>query len=158
MGIIAAIASLGVFVIWRPIRERRRRGLSDAKRAAQDDLLALSDRLTDRQADVSIQGNQGAAEEQSAALAAYERGAAALDAATRGKDMGAVSRAIAEGQYHLAYADACAATRTAAVVFLRPAARHVGTRCLLDTFQRPARTHRTGLLRVRVHGRPGHRA
>jgi hypothetical protein len=108
LGIIAVIGSLGVFVIWRPIRERRRRELSDAKRAAQDDLLALSDRLTDRQADVSIQGDQGAAEEQSAALAAYERGTAALDAATRGKDMVAVSRAIAEGQYHLACADACA--------------------------------------------------
>jgi hypothetical protein len=45
------------------------------------------------------------AEEQRSALAAYERGTAALDAATRVKDMGAVSRAIAEGQYHLACAD-----------------------------------------------------
>jgi hypothetical protein len=108
LGIIAVIAPLGFFVIWRPIRKRRQRELGDAKVAAQDDLLALSDRLTDRHADVSIQNNRDAAEEQSAALAAYERGTAALDAATRVKDMGAVSRAIAEGQYHLACADALA--------------------------------------------------
>ncbi len=109
LGIIAVMAPLGFFVIWRPIRKRRQRELGDAKVAAQDDLLALSDRLTDRHADVSIQNNRDAAEEQSAALAAYERGTAALDAATRVKDMGAVSRAIAEGQYHVACADARAA-------------------------------------------------
>ena len=109
LGIIAVIAPLGFFVIWRPIRKRRQHELRDAKVAAQDDLLALSDRLTDRHADVSIRDNRDATEEQSAALAAYERGTAALDAATRVKDMGAVSRAIAEGQYHLACADALAA-------------------------------------------------
>jgi hypothetical protein len=109
LGIIAVIASLGFFVIWRPVRKRRERELRDAKAAAQDDLIALSDRLTDRDADVSIQDNRDAAEEQRSALAAYERGTAALDAATRVKDMGAVSRAIAEGQYHLACADARAA-------------------------------------------------
>jgi hypothetical protein len=113
LGIIAVIASLGFFVIGRPIRKRRERELSDAKAAAQDDLLALSDRLTDRDADVSVsnQDNRDAAEEQRSALAAYERGTTALDAATRVKDMGAVSRAIAEGQYHLACADACAGGR-----------------------------------------------
>ena len=111
LGVIALIASLGFFVIWRPVRERRERELREAKVAAQDDLLALSERLTDRQADVSIsnQDNRDATEEQSAALAAYERGTSALDAATRVKDMGAVSRAIAKGQYHLACADARAA-------------------------------------------------
>jgi len=111
LGIIVVIASLGFFVIWRPIRKRRQRELSDAKVAAQDDLLALSERLTDGHADVSIsiQDNRDAAEEQRAGLAAYERGTVALDAATRVKHMGAVSRAIAEGQYHLACADACAA-------------------------------------------------
>ena len=111
LGIIAAIASLGFFVIWRPIRKRREHELGEAKVAAQDDLIALSDRLTDSRADVSVsnQDNRDAAEEQRAALAAYERGTTALDAATRVKDMGAVSRAIAEGQYHLACADACAA-------------------------------------------------
>jgi uncharacterized membrane protein YgcG len=109
LGIIAVITSVGFLVIGRPIRKRRERELSDAKAAAQDDLLALSDRLTDRDADVSVQDNRDAAEEQGAALAAYERGTAALDAASRPKDMGAVSRAIAEGQYHLACADARAA-------------------------------------------------
>jgi hypothetical protein len=110
-GIIAVIALPGFFLVWRPIRRRQQRELADAKTAAQDDLIALSDRLTDRRADVSIssQDNVGAAEEQTAALAAYERGTAALDAATRVRDMGAVSRAIAEGQYHLACADALAA-------------------------------------------------
>src|SRR5215470_17623988 len=109
IGVIAVIALFGVFVIWRPIRKRRQQELKDAKLAAQDDLIALSNRLTDRNVDVSIQGNPEAAEEQAAALTAYERGTAALDSARSVKDMGAVSRSIAEGQYHLASADALAA-------------------------------------------------
>jgi uncharacterized membrane protein YgcG len=109
LGVLVVIGLLGFFVIWRPIRRRRQQELKDAKLAAQDDLIALSTRLTDRDSDVSIQNNPEAAEEQSAALAAYERGTAALDAARNVKDMGAVSRAIAAGQYHLASADALAA-------------------------------------------------
>jgi len=109
LGIIAVIALLGFYVIWRPIRRRRQQELKDAKLAAQDDLIALSTRLTDRDSDVSIQSNSEAADEQAEALAAYERGTAALDAARSVKDMGAVSRAIAAGQYHLASADALAA-------------------------------------------------
>src|SRR5215467_14086472 len=108
LGVLVVIGLLG-FVIWRPIRRRRQQELKDAKLAAQDDLIALSNRLTDRDSDVSIQSNPEAAEEQAAALTAYERGTAALDAARSVKDMGAVSRAIAEGQYHLASADALAA-------------------------------------------------
>src|SRR5215470_2832339 len=109
LSIILVVAMLGFFAIWRPLRKRRQQELKNAKLAAQDDLIALSTRLTDRSADVSIQNSPEAAEEQSAALTAYERGTAALDAANRVKDMGAVSRAIAEGQYHLARADALAA-------------------------------------------------
>ena len=109
LSIILVVAMLGFFTIWRPIRKRRERELADAKLAAQDDLIALSNRLTDHNADVSVQNNPEAAEEQSAALTTYERGTAALDAAKRVKDMGAVSRAIAEGHYHLACADALAA-------------------------------------------------
>jgi uncharacterized membrane protein YgcG len=109
LGVLVLLGLLGFFVIWRPIRRRRQQELKDAKLAAQDDLIALSTRLTDRDSDVSIQNNPEAAEEQAAALAAYERGTAALDAARSVKDMGAVSRAIAAGQYHLASADALAA-------------------------------------------------
>src|SRR5262249_40547062 len=109
IGVIAVIALFGVFVIWRPIRKRRQQELKDAKLAAQDDRIALSNRLTARNGDASIQSNPEAAEEQAAALTAYERGTAALDSARSVKDMGAVSRSIAEGQYHLASADALAA-------------------------------------------------
>jgi uncharacterized membrane protein YgcG len=109
LGVIAVIALLGFYTIWRPRRRRKQQELKDAKLAAQDDLIALSTKLTDRNSDVSIQSNPEAAEEQTEALAAYERGTAALDAARRPKDMGAVSRAIAAGQYHLASADALAA-------------------------------------------------
>ena len=55
-----------------------------------------------------MQSNPEAAAEQAAALAAYERGTAALDAARRPGDMQAVSRNIAEGQYRLACAEAVA--------------------------------------------------
>ena len=109
--IIFVLVALGFFLIARPIRRRRRRELKEVKSAAQDDLIALSAGVTGHHADVSIQGNPEAAEEQSAALSAYERGTAALDAAKRAKDMGAVSRAIAEGQYRLACAEALAAGR-----------------------------------------------
>jgi uncharacterized membrane protein YgcG len=111
VGAIAVTAALGFFLIARPIRQRRQRELKDAKLAAQDDLIALSTGVTDHDADVAIRSNPEAAEEQAAALAAYERGTGALDAARRPRDMGAVSRAIAEGQYHLACAEALAADR-----------------------------------------------
>jgi uncharacterized membrane protein YgcG len=109
--IIFALVTVGFFLVARPVRRRRQRELKQVKSAAQDDLIALSARLTGHHADVSIHGNPEAAEEQGAALSAYERGTAALDAAKRAKDMGAVSRAIAEGQYRLACAEALAAGR-----------------------------------------------
>src|SRR5215813_11740811 len=109
VGVIAVVAALGFFFIARPVRQRRQRELKEAKLAAQDDLIALSTRLTDQDTDVSIRANPEAAEEQAAALTAYERGTEALDAAKRVQDMGVVSRAIAEGQYHLASAEALAA-------------------------------------------------
>jgi len=109
--VVVVLAALGFFLIARPVRMRRQRELKEVKAAAQDDLIALSTRLTGHHADLSIQGNPEAAEEQGAALTAYERGTAALDAAKRVRDMGAVSRAIAEGQYRLACAEALAAGR-----------------------------------------------
>ncbi len=109
VGAVLALAVLGFFLIARPVRQRRQRELKEAKLAAQDDLIALSAGVTDHDADVAIRSNPEAAEEQAAALSAYERGTAALDAARRPRDMGAVSRAIAEGQYHLACAEALAA-------------------------------------------------
>jgi uncharacterized membrane protein YgcG len=109
--VVLVVVVLGFLLIARPIRKRRQRELNEAKSAAQDDLIALSDGVTDHHADVSIQRNPEAAQEQGAALVSYERGTAALDAAKRPKDMAAVSRAIAEGQYHLACAEALAAGR-----------------------------------------------
>ena len=107
--VVLALAVLGFFLIARPVRQRRQRELKEAKLAAQDDLIALSAGVTDHDADIAIRSSPEAAEEQAAALSAYERGTAALDAARRPRDMGAVSRAIAEGQYHLACAEALAA-------------------------------------------------
>ena len=111
LSVIAVLAALGFFLVARPVRNRRQRELKEAKSAAQDDLIALGTALSGQQADVSIQSSQGTAEEQGEALSAYERGTMALDAAKRPRDMGAVSRAIAEGQYHLACAEALAAGR-----------------------------------------------
>ena len=108
LGVILLVVILGGLFIWRPRRLRRQRELAEAKAAAQDDLLALNNRITDHQNDVSVQSNPEAAAEQVAALAAYERGTAALDAARRPGDMQAVSRNIAEGQYRLACAEAVA--------------------------------------------------
>lgn len=108
-GVILALGALGFFLIGRPIRKRRAQELSEAKAAAQDDLIALGTRVTGDRADASARDNPEAAEEQGAALTAYERGTAALDSARRVGDMGAVSRAIAEGQYRLACAEALAA-------------------------------------------------
>jgi uncharacterized membrane protein YgcG len=107
-GIIVLLAVLGGFLIMRPIRRRRQQELKEAKSAAQDDLIALSAGLTGHDSDVSVRGNPEAAAEQAAALNAYERGTAALDAARTVKEMGAVSRAIAEGQFRLASARALA--------------------------------------------------
>jgi len=111
LSIVLALVLLGFFLIARPLRDRRRRELREAKSAAQDDLIALSTALTDRRADVSVQSSPEAAQEQAAALSAYERGTAAMDAARRSSEMEAVSRAIAEGQYRLECAGAAAAGR-----------------------------------------------
>jgi uncharacterized membrane protein YgcG len=108
VGVILLVGVLGGLFIWRPRRMRRQRELNEAKTAAQDDLIALSNRITDHENDVSVQSNPEAAAEQAAALAAYERGTAALDAARRPADMRVVSRNIAEGQYRLACAEALA--------------------------------------------------
>jgi uncharacterized membrane protein YgcG len=108
VGVILLVVVTGGFLIWRPRRMRRQRELNEAKAAAQDDLIALSSKITDHQNDVSVQTNPEAAAEQAAALAAYERGTSALDAARHPEDMRAVSRAIAEGQYRLACAEALA--------------------------------------------------
>jgi uncharacterized membrane protein YgcG len=109
VSVLLALGVLGFVLIARPVRRRQQRELKEAKLAAQDDLIALSTGVTDHDADAAIRDNPEAAEEQAAALSAYERGTAALDAARRPRDMGAVSRAIAEGQYHLASAEALAA-------------------------------------------------
>src|SRR5262252_1956310 len=45
VGVILLLALLGFFIA-RPVRKRRRRELKEAKSAAQDDLIALSARLT----------------------------------------------------------------------------------------------------------------
>jgi hypothetical protein len=108
IGVLLVLAIGVSLLIVRPRRARRRRQLKDAKAAAQDDLLALNQRITDRDSDITVQQNTKAAAEQAAALAAYERGTAALDAARRPADMQAVSRAIAEAQYRLASAEALA--------------------------------------------------
>jgi uncharacterized membrane protein YgcG len=112
LGVILLVVVLGGLLlsrfVWRPRRQRRQQELAEARAAAQDDLLALNNRITDHQNDVSVQSNPEAAAEQAAALAAYERGTAALDAARRPQDMQAVSRNIAEGQYRLACAEALA--------------------------------------------------
>ena len=108
VGVILLAVVLGGLFFWRPRRQRRQRELAEAKAAAQDDLLALNNRITDHENDVSVQSNPEAAAEQAAALTAYERGTAALDAARRPDDMSAVSRNIAEGQYRLACAEALA--------------------------------------------------
>jgi uncharacterized membrane protein YgcG len=107
--VILLLVALGIFLIARPIHKRRQQELKEAKSAAQDDLIALSTEITGHHADVSTQSNPEVAEEQGAALSAYERGTLALDAARRPRDMGTVSRAIAEGQYRLACAEALAA-------------------------------------------------
>jgi hypothetical protein len=108
IGVLLVLVILVSLLIVRPRRARRRRQLKDAKAAAQDDLLALNQRITDRDSDIAVQQNPEAAAEQAAALAAYERGTAALDTARRPEDMQAVSRAIAEAQYRLASAEALA--------------------------------------------------
>src|SRR6185437_9956422 len=112
LGVLVLLGAGGYFFLLRPRNQRKRQEqeqqLKEAKLAAQDDLIALNAKITDHDNDVSIQGNSEAAAEQAAALDAYERGTRALDAAHRPADMGAVSRAIAEGQYRLACAEALA--------------------------------------------------
>jgi len=112
LGVLVLLGAGGYFFLLRPRNKRKRleqeQQLKEARLAAQDDLIALNARITDHDNDVTIAGGSEAAAEQAAALDAYERGTRALDAARRPADMAAVSRAIAEGQYRLACAEAVA--------------------------------------------------
>ena len=112
LGVLVLLGAGGYFFLLRPRNKRKRQEaeqqLKEAKLAAQDDLIALNGRITDHDNDVTMAGNSEAAAEQAAALDAYERGTRALDAARKPADMAAVSRAIAEGQYRLACAEAVA--------------------------------------------------
>ncbi|HTR90500.1 MAG TPA: hypothetical protein VMI73_02020 [Trebonia sp.] len=112
LGVLVLLGAGGYFFLLRPRNKRKRQEqeqqLKEAELAAQDDLIALNARITDHDNDVTIAGNSEAAAEQAAALDAYERGTHALDAARKPADMAAVSRAIAEGQYRLACAEAVA--------------------------------------------------
>jgi hypothetical protein len=112
LGVLVLLGAGGYFFLLRPRNKRKRQEaeqqLKEAKLAAQDDLIALNGRITDHDNDVTMAGNSEAAVEQAAALDAYERGTRALDAARKPADMAAVSRAIAEGQYRLACAEAVA--------------------------------------------------
>jgi uncharacterized membrane protein YgcG len=112
LGVLVLLGAGGYFFLLRPRNKRKRleqeQQLKEARLAAQDDLIALNARITDHDNDVTIAGDSAAAAEQAAALDAYERGTRALDAARQPADMAAVSRAIAEGQYRLACAEAVA--------------------------------------------------
>jgi preprotein translocase subunit YajC len=112
LGVLVLLGAGGYFFLLRPRNKRKRQEqeqqLKEAKLAAQDDLIALNTAITDHGNDVTIAGNSEAAAEQAAALDAYERGTRALDMARQPADMTAVSRAIAEGQYRLACAEAVA--------------------------------------------------
>jgi hypothetical protein len=112
VGVIILAALGGYFFFLRPRRQRSRHEqaeqLAEAKAAAQDDLIALNQAITDDANDVSIASSPDAVAEQAAALDAYERGTRALDAARSPAGMGAVSRSIAEGRYRLACAQAVA--------------------------------------------------
>ncbi len=112
VGVIIVAALAGFLLFLRPRRQRKqaeqRQQLAEAKAAAQDDLIALNEAITDHGNDVSIASSPEAVAEQAAALDAYERGTRALDAARGPADMGAVSRSIAEGRYRLACAEAAA--------------------------------------------------
>ncbi len=112
LGVVVLLGAGGYFFLLRPRINQQRleqeQQLGEAKLAAQDDLIALNSKITDRDNDTTIAGNSEATTEQAAALDAYERGTSALDAARKPADMGAVSRSIAEGQYRLACAESVA--------------------------------------------------
>src|SRR5262245_39027533 len=61
VGLVVVLASAGIFLIVRPIRKRKRRELKEAKSAAQDDLIALSNGITDHDSDLGVRNSPEAA-------------------------------------------------------------------------------------------------
>jgi hypothetical protein len=100
----------GGFLLFRSRQRRKeqeRRELEDVKRTAQEDLIALADDIRNLDIDVQLQDEADEARKHhAAAVAAYERAAAALDRATRPADIAGVSAALEEGRFEIATAKA----------------------------------------------------
>jgi hypothetical protein len=100
----------GGFVLFRSRQRRKeqeRRELEDVKRTAQEDLIALADDIRNLDIDVQLRDEADEARKHhAAAVAAYERAAAALDRATRPADIAGVSAALEEGRFEIATAKA----------------------------------------------------
>jgi hypothetical protein len=100
----------GGFVLYRSRRRRQeeeRRELEQVKQTAQEDLIALADDIRNLDIDVQLrdEGDE-ARQHHAAAVAAYERAAAALDRARRPADIAPVSVALEEGRFEMATAKA----------------------------------------------------
>jgi hypothetical protein len=110
LALLAIGAVGGGFLLFRSRQRRKeqeRRELEDVKRTAQEDLIALADDIRNLDIDVQLRDEADEARKHhAAAVAAYERAAAALDQATSPADIGPVSEALEEGRFEMATAKA----------------------------------------------------
>jgi hypothetical protein len=110
LGLLAVGGVGGGALLFRANRRRReqeRRELEQVKRTAQEDLIALGEDVGSLDIDVQMPGAPEEARKQhAAAVAAYERAAAALDRARSPADLAPVSAALEEGRFAMASAKA----------------------------------------------------
>jgi hypothetical protein len=104
--IIVLVIGGAAFVLFRAYRTRRRTEaeLAEVKAAAHEDLIALADDV--QKLEEPVESNHRAQDEYASALDSYDKATRSFDRARQPKELEAVTRALEEGRYHMAAAQA----------------------------------------------------
>ena len=104
--IIVLVIGGAAFVLFRAYRRRRRTRaeLAEVKAAAHEDLIALADDV--QKLEEPVESNHRAQDEYASALESYDKATRSFDRARQPRELEAVTRALEDGRYHMAAAQA----------------------------------------------------
>jgi hypothetical protein len=103
---LIVLGALAVFFVSRRRRKRHAQAaeLAEVRATAKEDLVALAEDV--QRLEHRVEGNEEAEPAYNRALAAYDRGSQAFDRARSAKELAEVARALEDGRYEMAVAEA----------------------------------------------------